>query len=107
MPPATPMKKTDAPATANPSATVADVEKRKIEKRAKFVELVNKRLAKALQMIANVGNLANLANYQFDAADAALIEKALDDATEATMERYKNALAGKKVAAPTNTTFIK
>lgn len=107
-----PAPQTKAPATKPelvppPGNANADAEKRKAEKRAKFVKLVNKRLVKAVAMVANVGNLANLANYQFDASDAALIEKTLDDATEAAMERYKNALAGKKVAAPTNTTFIK
>lgn len=74
----------------------AEKAKKAEAKRAKFVELVGKRMTKAMSAVRNVGSLANLTNYTFDKTDAAKIEKVLTAELDAVTSRYVDALAGKK-----------
>lgn len=64
------------------------------DKRAKFVELANQRVSKAIDQIRLVGNLANRASYDFTDEDAKKIVKALQRAVEATRLRYTNSDGG-------------
>jgi hypothetical protein len=47
------------------------------DKRAKFVELANKRVNRAIKDLELVGNLANRHNYEYDDEQARKIVKAL------------------------------
>ena len=47
------------------------------DKRAKFVELANKRVNKAIDQLRLVGNLSNRSSYEFTDDDARKIVKAL------------------------------
>lgn len=57
------------------------------DRRAKFVELAQNRVNKAISHIRLIGNLANRTNYEFDDEDARKIVKAL--------QRELDALKGK------------
>jgi hypothetical protein len=57
-------------------------------KRSKFVQLANQRVAKALDQIRLVGNLSNRAAYEFNEEDTKKIVKALQRAVEATKLRF-------------------
>ena len=58
------------------------------DKRAKFVELANKRVTNAIQSISLVGNLANKGAYDYSPADVSKIIKALADAVDAVNDRF-------------------
>ena len=58
------------------------------DKRAKFVQLANQRVTKALDQIRLVGNLSNRAAYDFDEEDTKKIVKALQRAVDAAKARF-------------------
>jgi ABC-type Fe3+-hydroxamate transport system substrate-binding protein len=58
------------------------------DKRAKFVELAQSRVNKAISQIRLIGNLANRANYDFDDADAKKIIRALQKEVEALKAKF-------------------
>ena len=58
------------------------------DKRAKFVQLANQRVTKALEQIRLVGNLSNRAAYEFSDEDTKKIVKALQRAVDATKARF-------------------
>jgi len=58
------------------------------DKRAKFVELAESRVNKAISQIRLIGNLANRANYDFDDADAKKIVRALQKEVEALKSKF-------------------
>lgn len=62
--------------------------------RAKFVELANKRVSKALNDIRLIGNLANRSNYDYTDEDVTKILRALSDEVAACRKRFE--LASKK-----------
>lgn len=62
--------------------------------RAKFVDLANKRVSKALNDIRLIGNLANRSNYDYTDADVTKILRALSDEVAACRKRFE--LASKK-----------
>lgn len=58
------------------------------DKRAKFVELAQSRVNKAISHIRLIGNLANRTNYEFDDEDARKIIKALQRELDALKARF-------------------
>jgi ABC-type Fe3+-hydroxamate transport system substrate-binding protein len=58
------------------------------DKRAKFVELAQNRVNKAISHIRLVGNLANRANYEFDDEDAKKIIRALQKELDALKGKF-------------------
>jgi predicted phosphohydrolase len=66
--------------------------------RAKFVDLANKRVSKALNDIRLIGNLANKSNYDYTDDDVTRILRALSDEVAACRKRFE--LASKKTTGP-------
>jgi hypothetical protein len=62
--------------------------------RAKFVELANKRVSKALNDIRLIGNLFNKSNYDYTDDDVTKIFRALNDEVATCRKRFE--LASKK-----------
>ena len=60
------------------------------DKRAKFVELAQNRVNKALTQIRLVGNLANRANYEFDDEDAKKIVRALQKEIDSVKAKFND-----------------
>jgi hypothetical protein len=58
------------------------------DKRAKFVELANKRVLKSIKDLKLVGNLANKANYDFNEEDAKKIVRALQREVDSVRARF-------------------
>jgi hypothetical protein len=58
------------------------------DKRAKFVQLANQRVTKALEQIRLVGNLSNRAAYDFTDDDTKKIVKALQKAVDTAKARF-------------------
>ena len=58
------------------------------DKRAKFVELAQSRVNRAISDIRLVGNLANRTNYEFDAEDSKKIVRALQREVDALKARF-------------------
>lgn len=58
------------------------------DKRAKFIQLANQRVTKALEQIRLVGNLSNRAAYDFTDEDTKKIVKALQKAVDTTKARF-------------------
>lgn len=61
------------------------------DKRAKFVELAQNRVNKAISHIRLVGNLANRANYDFDEDDAKKIIRALQKEIDGVKSKFNDA----------------
>lgn len=59
------------------------------DKAAKFVELADKRVNRALKNIQLIGNLANRQNYDFTDEQAKLIIKALQLEVEAVKQSFQ------------------
>jgi ABC-type Fe3+-hydroxamate transport system substrate-binding protein len=57
-------------------------------KRAKFVELANKRVTKSIKDLKLIGNLANKANYEFTDEDAKKIVRALQREVDSIRARF-------------------
>lgn len=60
------------------------------DKRAKFVELANKRVNKAIAQLRLVGNLSNKAAYEFTDDDARKIVKALQKEVETLKAKFSD-----------------
>jgi ABC-type Fe3+-hydroxamate transport system substrate-binding protein len=60
------------------------------DKRAKFVELAQSRVNKAISHIRLIGNLANRTNYEFDDEDAKKIMRALQRELDALKARFSD-----------------
>lgn len=60
------------------------------DKRAKFVELAQSRVNRAIGDIRLIGNLANRTNYEFDAEDAKKIVRALQKEVDALKTRFND-----------------
>jgi ABC-type Fe3+-hydroxamate transport system substrate-binding protein len=58
------------------------------DKRAKFVELANKRVTKSIKDLKLIGNLANKANYDFTDEDAKKILRALQREVDSIRARF-------------------
>jgi len=58
------------------------------ERRQKFVELAEKRVAKALKQIRLIGNLSNKGNYSYNPKDAEKIVGALNREVRAMKARF-------------------
>jgi hypothetical protein len=58
------------------------------DKRAKFVELANKRVTRCIKDLKLIGNLANKANYEFTDSDAKKILRALQREVDAIRNRF-------------------
>lgn len=58
------------------------------DKRAKFVELANKRVTKCIRDLKLVGNLSNRSAYDFSEDDARKIVRALQKEVEAIRGRF-------------------
>ncbi len=59
--------------------------------RAKFVDLANKRVSKALNDIRLIGNLANRSNYDYTNEDVTKILRALSDEVASCRKRFEMA----------------
>lgn len=57
--------------------------------RAKFVELAEKRVSRAIKDIRLIGNLSNRSNYSYTQEDARKMVKALRDEVEAVKARFE------------------
>ncbi len=60
------------------------------DKRAKFVELANKRVNKAIDQLRLVGNLSNRSAYEFTDDDARKILKALQKEVETLKAKFSD-----------------
>ena len=60
------------------------------DKRAKFVELANKRVNKAIAQLRLVGNLSNKSAYEFTDDDARKIVKALQKEIETLKAKFSD-----------------
>ena len=58
------------------------------DKRAKFVELANKRVTKCMRELKLVGNLSNKAAYDFTEEDAKKIVRALQKEVDSIRARF-------------------
>jgi hypothetical protein len=58
------------------------------DKRAKFIELANKRVTKCVRDMKLVGNLSNRANYEFTEEDAKKIVRALQREVDSIRSRF-------------------
>lgn len=63
-------------------------EERISKNRAKFVELAEKRVSRAIKDIRLVGNLSNRTNYSYSQEDAKKIIRALRDEVDALKSRF-------------------
>ena len=61
------------------------------DKRAKFIELAQKRVNKAINTLRLIGNLANKSNYSYDEQDVSRIFAALDAETRKVRARFHTA----------------
>ena len=66
-----------------------DVSKQKRDPRAKFVELANMRVARAIKDIRLVGNLSNRKNYDYSDAESRRIVKALEVELDDLRAKFK------------------
>ena len=57
------------------------------DKRAKFVQLANQRVNRAIEQLRLIGNLGNKAAYEFTDEDAKKISKALQKACDSAKAR--------------------
>jgi hypothetical protein len=64
--------------------------------RAKFKELAEKRVNRAIKDLALVGNLANRSNYSYTEQDAKKILKVLKDALDETRSKFESGGASAK-----------
>lgn len=71
--------------------------KTETKSRAKFVELAENRVARAIKDIRLIGNLANKSNYSYTENDSKKIIKALKDEIDALKARFD---AGSSEAKP-------
>ena len=62
----------------------------KKDKRAKFIELGEKRMANAIKSLRLIGNLADRNNYHYTQKDAAEIAKALKQELNDTLAKFKS-----------------
>jgi hypothetical protein len=69
------------------------------DKRAKFIELANKRVNRAIKDLELVGNLANKRNYEYDGEQARKIVKALQHELDLVKQSFQSGSSG------TQTTF--
>lgn len=60
------------------------------DKRAKFVELANKRVNKAIAQLRLVGNLSNKSAYEFTDEDAKKIVKVLQKEVETLKAKFSD-----------------
>lgn len=58
------------------------------DKRAKFIELAEKRVDKTLKLIELIGNLANKSNYEYDQQDVRKIFAAIDEKVKITKSQF-------------------
>lgn len=61
------------------------------DKSAKFVELANKRVSRAIKSLKLVANLANRQNYEFTDEQAKKIIKALQKELDLVKQSFQNA----------------
>jgi len=60
------------------------------DKRAKFVQLTNQRVTKALEQIRLIGNLSNRSAYEFTDEDVKKIIRALQKAVDTAKARFSD-----------------
>ena len=66
----------------------------KRDKRAKFIDLANKRVTRAIREIKLVGNLANKSNYEYSDEEARKIVRALQKEIENLKSRFTDGGSG-------------
>lgn len=59
------------------------------KRRAKFLELANKRVPSALKAISLIGNLSNQSNYLYSKADLDKIFKSIDSELDSVRRRFE------------------
>jgi len=60
------------------------------DRRAKFLELANARVNRAIKDLQLIGNLANKRAYEYSEKDARYIVKALEAEVDKIKDRYKS-----------------
>jgi hypothetical protein len=60
------------------------------DRRAKFIELANARVNRAIKDLQLIGNLANKRAYEYSEKDARQIVKALEAEIDKIKDRYKS-----------------
>jgi len=60
-----------------------------VSKRAKFVELANKRVGNALKAISLIGNLSSRSSYEYRKEDIVKIFQALEKEIETVRQRFE------------------
>lgn len=66
------------------------------DKRAKFVELANKRVARALKDLSLIGNLANRRNYDYDEEQGKKIIRALQQELDLVKGTFARESSGRR-----------
>lgn len=78
-----------AAGTQPPAAPAANGVKPPESKRARFVRLINRRMARALKTISHVANLANKSQYEYSQDEAARIVRDLRDRVSALERAFQ------------------
>ena len=68
------------------------------DKRAKFIELGEKRVANVIKSLRLIGNLADKNNYHYTNEDAADIAKALKQELNDTLAKFKSSGSNPKTS---------
>jgi len=79
---------------AEDSAAINEIDMKR-DKRAKFVELGEKRVANAIKALRLVGNLADKNNYHYSERDAMDISRALRAEVNDVANKFKRTDSGK------------
>ena len=79
---------------AEDSAALNEIDMKR-DKRAKFVELGERRVANAIKALRLVGNLADKSNYNYSARDAMDITRALRAEVSDVANKFKSSDSGK------------
>ncbi len=74
---------------ATEKTTKATKDKKVVDKRGNFVKLINVRMTKTIKGIKLLGNLSVKNSYEYTDTDVAAIEKALNDAVQSVVLRFK------------------
>lgn len=67
------------------------------KKRAKFIELGQKRVVSAIKAIRLIGNLSNKSNYSYSQKDADKIIRALEDELKLLKRRFQSDSRGSEI----------
>ena len=78
---------------AKKTITPEQAAKKEAEKVARFKDLANKRVPKALGAIAAIGGLASKSSYSYTPEQVQVLENALNAEVQKTLQRFRGGVA--------------